>query len=70
MALSTRAATRTVAGGDPRRIRRVAVRFVVPAFLGQDLTVRIFERPGAGFALEAHCGDDRVIKNGCIEVVS
>jgi acyl dehydratase len=70
MALCTRVATRTVAHGDPTRIRRVAVRFVAPAFLGHDLTVQIFERPGAGFALEAGGGEHRVIKNGFIEIVS
>ena len=69
MALCTRAATRTVAEGDPKRIRRVAVRFVAPAFLGRDLTVQIFERPG-GFALEAGCGEHGVIKNGFVELVS
>ena len=70
MALCTRAATRTVAGGDPRRIRRVAVRFVAPAFLGHDLTVQIFELPGLGFAFEADCGNHRVITNGLVELVS
>ena len=69
MALCTRVATRTVAGGDPKLIRRVAVRFVAPAFLGHDLTVQIFERPG-GFALEAGCGEHSVIKNGFVELVS
>ena len=34
MALCARAATKTVADGDPTRIRRVAVRFAAPAFLG------------------------------------
>ena len=70
MALCTRAATRTVADGDPRQIRRVAVRFVTPAFLGHDLTVQIFEWEGMGFALEASCGEHRVIKNGFVELVS
>ena len=53
MALCARAATKTVAHGDPRRIRRIAIRFAVPAFLGHDLWVRIFEPPDGGFALEA-----------------
>ena len=35
----------------------------------KSLTVRIFERPG-GFALEAGCGEHRVIKNGFVELVS
>ena len=69
MALCARAATRTVAHGDPRRIRRMAVRFASPAFLGHDLRVRIFDRPEGGFALEASCAEHTVIKNGLIEIV-
>ena len=57
MALCTRAATETVAGGDPKRIRRVAVRLAAPAFLGRELRVQIFERPDGRFGLEAKCGD-------------
>ena len=68
MALCTRAATQTVADGDPRRIRRVAVRLAAPAFLGQHLRVQIFERPDGGFALEASCGERTVIKNGFVEL--
>jgi acyl dehydratase len=70
MALCARAATKTVADGDPRRIRRMAVRFAAPAFLGHDLRVQIFERPDGGFALEASCGEHTVIKNGHVELVS
>jgi acyl dehydratase len=69
MALCTRSATKTVADGDPRRIRRVAVRLAAPAFLGRDLRVQIFERPDGGFALEASCGEHTVIKNGLVELV-
>lgn len=68
MALCTRAATRTVAGDDPTRIRRVAVRFAAPAFLGHGLRVQIFERPDGRFALEADCGGHTVIKNGLVEL--
>jgi acyl dehydratase len=69
MALCTRVATATVAQGDPRRIRRVAVRFAAPAFLSRDLKVQIFERTNGGFALEARTGEQVVIKNGFIELV-
>ena len=68
MALCARAATTTVAAGDPSRVRRVAVRFAAPAFLGQDLRIEIFDRRGGGFALEATCGDRPVIKNGLVEL--
>jgi acyl dehydratase len=69
MALCIRAATTTVAGGDPRRIRRVALRFAAPAFLGQELKVQIFKRPSSGFAFQASCGENAVIKNGLVELV-
>jgi acyl dehydratase len=68
MALCTRAATKTVANGDPTRIRRVAFRFAAPVFVGHDLRVQIFVRPEGGFALEARCGEHLVIKNGLIEL--
>ena len=68
MALCARSATLTVAHGDPRRIRRVAVRFAVPAFLGHDLRVQMFERPDGRLALEASCGEHSVIKNGLVEL--
>jgi acyl dehydratase len=69
MGLCTRAAIKTLADGDARRIRRVAVRLAAPAFLGHDLRVQIFERPDDGFALEASCGGLTVIKNGLVELV-
>ncbi len=68
MALCVRAATTTVADGDPSRVRRVAVRFAAPAFLGQDLTIEIFDRHGDGFALEATCGGRQVIKHGLVRL--
>ena len=68
MALCARAATTTVAAGDPSRVRRVTVRFAAPAFLGQDLRIEIFDRRSGGFAMEAACGDRPVIKNGLVEL--
>jgi len=70
MALCVGAVTRTVAGGDPRRIRRVAVRFAAPAFLGHDLKVKVFERADGTFPFEANCGDVTVIKNGLAELTA
>ncbi len=68
MALCIGAVTKAVANGDPRRIRRVAVRFAAPAFLGHDLRVQVFERPDGAFPLVATCGDNTVIKNGLVEL--
>lgn len=69
MALCSRVATETVAGGDPGRIRRVAVRFAAPAFLGRRMRVQLRDVPGGSFRLEASCGDDAVITNGLVELV-
>ncbi len=68
MALCAGVACRTVAGGDPGGVRRVAVRFAAPAFIGQDLKVEIFERREGGFAMEAHCRGRPVITNGLVEL--
>jgi hypothetical protein len=68
LALCARVASRTVGGGDPGAMRRLAVRFAAPAFIGQDLKVEIFERREGGFALEASSRGRPVIKNGLVEL--
>jgi acyl dehydratase len=45
MAFASRAVIELVAGGDPRRLRRLAVRFSRPVLPGQAITTRIY---GAG----------------------
>ena len=67
MALYARAAVRTVAEGDPARVRRFAVRFAQPAFLSRDLEVRLFGLDDGRFALEASCANAPVIRNGLVE---
>jgi acyl dehydratase len=61
------------AGGDPRRIRRLACRFSKPTFPGQDLEVRLYEVGAVeggrrAFAFEAQQGDRTVVKHGRVEV--
>lgn len=69
MALCARAVVHTVGRDDPRRLRRLAVRFASPAFLGEDLTVRIYAVGEVDrYALEATCGEDVVIRNGLAEL--
>jgi acyl dehydratase len=68
MALCARAAVRTVADGDPQRVRRFGVRFAQPAFLDSDLEVRLFSLDAGRYALEASCGDAPVIRNGLVEL--
>jgi acyl dehydratase len=73
MALSGRAVVDTVAGGDPRRLRRLAVRFAAPTLPGTDLTVRIYDAgtTPAGrraYAFEAAARESLAIKNGWAEL--
>jgi acyl dehydratase len=67
MAFCGRAVVDEVAGGDPSRLRRLAVRFAANLFPGEDLTVSLFDA-GTAVAFEASAGDRTVIKNGWAEV--
>lgn len=46
MALAARGAVDELAGGDPTRVKRIAVRFNKPVFPGQTLTTRFWEESG------------------------
>jgi acyl dehydratase len=67
MALCARAVVGTACPEDPSRLQRFAVQFASPAYLDEDLTVRI-RRLGEGrFAFEAASADSVVIRNGFAE---
>jgi acyl dehydratase len=68
MGLCARAAVETVAGGDPRRVRRVAVRFGAPTFLERDLDVQFYGASSDSYAFEASVEGTVVIKNGIVEL--
>ena len=68
MAMCTQAAVGLVAGGDPSRVRRVAVRFASPTRLDEDLTVDVFEIGPNSYAFEATCAGATVIKHGRLEL--
>ena len=68
MALCGRALVRTVCGGDPSRLRRLAVRFASPAFLDRDLAIRIYSLGEDRYAFEATSGEDTAIRNGLAEL--
>jgi len=74
MAMCTQAAVAMVAGGDPSRVRRVAVRFASPTRLDADLTVDVYDAgdtEGEGvFAFEATCAGAPVIRHGRLELFS
>ena len=74
MAMATQSTVQLVADSDPRRVRRVAVRFASPMPLGADLTVDVFAAGLGSYAFEASCRrpDGRasatVITHGRIEL--
>ncbi len=68
MAMCGQAVVETVAGGDPTRVRRLAVRFASPTMLDDDLVVEIFGAGPNTFAFEAACAGATVIKHGWAEL--
>lgn len=59
-----------VAGSDPSRLARLAVRFSKPVFPGSDLEVAVFDAGDGGFAFEARSDGKLVIRDGWAEVRS
>ncbi len=68
MALCARAVVPAVCPDDPSRLRRFAVQFASPAYLHQNLTVRICGLDRVSVAFEATSGDSVVIRNGFAEL--
>ncbi len=75
MAFTSWAAIEQLAGGDPRRLRRLAVRFSRPVLPGDDVTTRFWsvgvDAGAETYAYEAaNPAGDAVIKDGLAEVAS
>ncbi|GAA2609489.1 MaoC/PaaZ C-terminal domain-containing protein [Actinomadura fulvescens] len=69
MAFTSSAVIESVAGGDPARLRRLAVRFSKPVLPGQDVTTRIWSKDANTYAFEStSSGGDLVIKDGLAEL--
>ena len=73
MAMATKGAVDGLAGGDPTRVKRVAVRFSKPVLPGQELTTRFWELESSGgsttYGFETYNPDGQaVIKNGRVEI--
>jgi acyl dehydratase len=68
MALCAQAVVEVVAGGDPDRVRRVAVRFSTPTFLGEQLDVHLYDAGPLGFAFEATAAGATVVTHGRAEL--
>jgi acyl dehydratase len=70
MALCARAVVGMICPDDPSRLRRFALQFASPAYLHEDMTVRICRLGDDRSAFEATCGDSVVIRNGFAELRS
>ena len=68
MALCARAVVGVLCPDEPSRLRRLALQFASPAYLDEDLTVRICDLDVDRCAFEATCGDSVVIRNGFAEL--
>ena len=72
MAMCSQAIIKTVADGDPGRLRRLAVRFASNVFPGNDIEVALFDAGTVdgrkAYAFEAASAGAVVIKNGWAEV--
>jgi acyl dehydratase len=72
MAMCGRAVIEGVAGGDPTRLARLAVRFSKPVLPASDLITTIYPIAGDGgdpaYAFEATSRDERVIRDGRAEL--
>ena len=68
MALCSTAVIDALAGGDPTRLRRLAVRFYRPVFPGNDLVVSLFDAGDGAYAFEAASAGKVVIRDGRAEL--
>jgi acyl dehydratase len=72
MAMTSQAIIKTVADGDPSRVKRLAVRFSKNVFPGNDVVTTIYDAGEENgrhvYAFEAHSKGDQVIANGRAEV--
>ena len=69
MAFCGRAVIESVAGGDPARLARLAVKFSRPVLPGQEITVRIYDTGGGSYGFEALNSDGQaVVKDGLATV--
>ena len=72
MAMTSQSVIQSVAGGDPSRLKRLAVRFAANVFPGHDVVTTIWDGGGEGgrhrYVFEAQSQGQRVIANGLAEV--
>jgi acyl dehydratase len=68
MAMCGAAVVDSVAGGDPARLARLAVRFSKPVYPGHDLVVSVHSAGDDAYAFEARSDGNLVVRDGWAEV--
>jgi len=68
MALCAQGVVSLVADGDPSRVRRIAVRFAAPSFVGEDVELHVSRVDDLTYAFEAESLGTAVIRNGIAEL--
>jgi acyl dehydratase len=68
LGVAAQAVVATVAGGDPDRVRRLAVRFASPAFIGDDVEVHLYDAGPSVVAFEAASNGVVVLSQGRVEL--
>jgi len=68
MALCAHGVLTVVGEGGADRVRRVAVRFAAPVFIGDDVAIEVRRAGDGAFAFEAAAGGGAVIRNGLLEL--
>jgi acyl dehydratase len=70
MAFTARAVVEAVAGGDPTRLQRLAVRFAKPVRPGQIIETRIWAGAAGGFEFETYAPDGTAVITAGRAVIS
>jgi acyl dehydratase len=68
MAMCSQAVVQRACGGDPAKLKRLAVRFASNVFPGNDVEVQLYDAGNQAYAFEATSKGDAVVKNGWAEV--
>lgn len=68
MALCAQGVVQLAAGGDPDRVRRIAVRFASPTFVGEAVDVHVYVAGELGVAFEAESAGALVVAHGRVEL--
>jgi acyl dehydratase len=68
MAICAHGVLSLVGSPDPAAVRRVAVRFASPVFVGDEIAVDAFEAGDRTYAFEASAGGAAVVRNGLLEL--